>query len=125
MTFRHYIVAGFILLFAQGAVGQDTTKPPTGLRFTSQSSRATGLMSERGRVMFDIGHFSAVNLVYLWDEWKDSCWADSTLVIYTPTGDRLVYKYGPPDWCKKCGRWTHRDPNDLQGFMSFIKRRMK
>ena len=55
-----------------------------------------------------------------WDEWKDSCWADSAKVL-VPT----ICEYG-----MGCGvyhapheEWRHRSPDNLSAFMDFIKRR--
>jgi hypothetical protein len=68
------------------------------------------------------------SLIKYWDEWVDSCWADSTVKrVHHPGG------IGDPclvDWDCLVGShyWNetfHRDPNDLKGFMEFIKRRTK
>jgi hypothetical protein len=55
--------------------------------------------------------YAAKYLTMLWDEWTDSCWADSTLHLINFSGGKDIYR--------------HRDPNDLKGFMEFIKRRTK
>jgi hypothetical protein len=74
--------------------------------------------------------YAAKYLTRLWDEWVDSCWADSTLVNY-PLGratcgqEFCTHTVYPPHPQAMEVRWTHRDPNDLKGFMEFLRRRTK
>lgn len=53
----------------------------------------------------------------LWDEWKDSCWADSTIIT------EQIFVDGSAAW--GASHWIHRDPNDLSGFMNFIRSKTK
>jgi len=86
-------------------------------------------------------------LVGYWDEWSDSCWADSTwedragLIVASadsswpdcpitekwnwPRGDGKLLDLTHNVVRLHCYHAIRRDPNDLLGFMEFIKRRTK
>ena len=129
-----------LLLISSPAWGQDTTKPV--FRFTNSSplrmiatyddkDSALQVYLPNGDTVTHDMKRGAIPPRYIsladWDEWVDSCWADSTL---RPTRhhiapnciDHAIYGY-----CDKMHHreqaWTHRDPNNLKEFMNFIRRK--
>ena len=110
MTFRHYIVAGFILLFAQGAVGQDIDK------LTEQYEAECYADSTQENVHDDgtVGR-------YLHPTGATPCWIETDNSPLTYWGKPIVTCRRPDHWKKY---WKHREPT-YQGFKEFIKRRMK
>jgi hypothetical protein len=71
---------------------------------------------------------STLELLGFWDKWVDSCWADSTfqlsmLLTCRSLGD-TTRPLAVSCWHDTLGV-THRDPNDLKGFMEFLRRRTK
>ena len=148
MTWSRYIIAGMLLWVAlsQVARGQDTTK------FILDLSKKLQFITIRPHIVDTILLGSATIPYYRtskdsndrpqvirvvttsdWDEWIDSCWADSSAKVrqwhagqswypnkwYNQREINNMYKYTDLEVLK----WTHRDPNDLKGFMEFIRRK--
>lgn len=114
-----------ILLCSSLCAGQDSVRVQ--LVFRVPPSKEVGRIGERGDIMLDIGYFSVVNLVSLWDEYRDSCWADSTRegVGWVSVGAAFRYLTSDYNDENRDGYfWMHREPT-LRGFMEFIRRRMK
>lgn len=104
------LIAVLLLCAAQGAKGQDSIWYP----YKSLNGTIYGK---------PMPHQFAVDLLVWWDEWVDSCWADSTLQTYYPrhcNADPCTHLVSIPSTT----RWTHRNP-DFPGFMDFIRRRTK
>lgn len=77
---------------------------------------------------------SFAGFLALWDEWKDSCWADSTEYERHVGAGPYSRCIKTCDWtcgpCETAGHydekaWNHRNPDNLPAFMEFIRRRTK
>lgn len=62
-----------------------------------------------------------------WDEWVDSCWADSTVWYVRDIQDSTILtadkKYIVGWLTHPETTWVHRDPNNLKEFMEFFRRK--
>ena len=122
MTFRHYIVAGFILLFAQGAVGQITSDgrvkaEPHIIQSLIEQYEAECYADSTQENVHDDGTVGR----YLHPTGATPCWIETDNSPLTYWGKPIVTCRRPDHWKKY---WKHREPT-YQGFKEFIKRRMK
>ena len=161
---KHLILAVLLLCAAQGAMGQTSTTQviqpdsiwnghcgygycvhPIHIQRDPPLIRGPYIPQpppDWGRILTE------KSLVALWDEWQDSCWADSTVENLVPRIDYTTLQlpiYRIPEcggqlwgWTKGPGRYAdtthhpndegclhaiHRDPNNLKEFINFIRRK--
>ena len=105
MTSSHYIVAGLILLFAQGVKSQDINKLTEQYEAECYAD-STWTEEHRERRAQNPNHAVYILPNPCWEEWS--------------IGNQM--KCVRPDHWKKY--WKHREPT-YQGFKEFIKKEMK